>query len=223
VGRIIRTLKPADLFEAFETDLRTTIALRSRRFVFIHAGVVGWRGRAIVIPGRSLTGKSTLVEALVRAGAEYLSDEYAVLDGRGRVHPYAKPISMRVPATFRQEPRTVEEIGGRTAERAMSVGAILVTRHREDVRPRFRAASAGQGVLDLVANAVAVRHAPSRVLRATSNAGTNVIVLRGARGEAREAVEELLRILDERKGLYQEVRRGGLNGVTGRYTLAAEG
>jgi hypothetical protein len=43
----------------------------------------------MVLPGKSFAGKTTLVAALVRAGAEYWSDEYAVLDANGDVHPYA--------------------------------------------------------------------------------------------------------------------------------------
>jgi hypothetical protein len=69
-GRSARTLERDELFEAFERNLRMTIALLSRKFVFIHAGAVGWRRRAIVIPGRTFVGKSTLVEAMVREGAE---------------------------------------------------------------------------------------------------------------------------------------------------------
>jgi len=59
--------------------------------------VVAWRGRAILLPGRSYVGKSTLVMELVRAGAVYYSDEYAVLDARGRVHPFAQPVALREP------------------------------------------------------------------------------------------------------------------------------
>ena len=32
---------------------------------------------------------------LLRAGATYYSDEFAVFDARGRVHPYPKPLSIR--------------------------------------------------------------------------------------------------------------------------------
>lgn len=48
-----------------------------------------------MVPGRTLSGKSSLVLALVKAGADYYSDEYAVFDGSGRVHPYSKPLSRR--------------------------------------------------------------------------------------------------------------------------------
>jgi hypothetical protein len=52
---------------------------------------------AIVLPGRSFAGKTTLTAALLRRGAEYYSDEYAVLDHGGRVHPFARPLRVRPP------------------------------------------------------------------------------------------------------------------------------
>ena len=73
-------------------DIDNTVAQRSRQMLFVHAGVVGWRGLAIVIPGRSHTGKSTLVAELVWRGAVYYSDEFAVLDDTGRVHPSRRPL-----------------------------------------------------------------------------------------------------------------------------------
>jgi hypothetical protein len=196
-GRIVRTLKPEELFEAFEKDLRMNVALLSRRFVFIHAGVVGWRGRAMIMPGRSFTGKSTLVEALVRGGAEYFSDEYAVLDTKGYVHPFAKPISVRYPVTLEQKPLAIEDIGGRIAERPMKIGAIVTTRYRKSTKSRFREASPGQGMLDLIANAVAARLSPSRVFAVTRKTSVGATVLRGSRGEARETAEQLLAILEQ--------------------------
>src|SRR5262249_30425794 len=43
------------------TSLEFAVAVSAQRFLFVHAGVVGWRGRAILIPGRSGSGKTTLV------------------------------------------------------------------------------------------------------------------------------------------------------------------
>src|SRR5919198_2175039 len=94
VARRARTTSVEEALEALESDLRLSVAAAARRRVFVHAGVVGWRGRAIVLPGRSCSGKTTLVAELLRAGATYLSDEFAVIDGRGRVHPFAKPLSI---------------------------------------------------------------------------------------------------------------------------------
>ena len=110
--RLARTKNTDQVLEALETDLQLYVAERARRRVFVHAGVVGWRGRAIVIPGRTMSGKTTLVRALVRAGATYYSDEYAVLDERGRVHPYLKPMSMRENGDGRPMKILPEALGG---------------------------------------------------------------------------------------------------------------
>lgn len=209
--RIVRTMKSEELLEFFEKDLRISVALLSRRFVFIHAAVVGWHGHAIVMPGRTFTGKSTLVEALVRAGAEYFSDEYAVLDRNGYVHSFAKPISVRMPGSFKQEPLAVTSMGGRTAERPMRVGAIIATRYRKGAKSRFRDASRGQGALDLLSNAVAIRSAPSRVLATIRRAAASAIVLRGSRGEAREIAKQLLAILAEHQDLHKKSHKGGVH------------
>ena len=70
----------------------------------MHAGAVAWRDRGIVIPGRSHSGKTTLVRALVEA-ARYYSDEFAVLDPQGRLHPYPLPLrSARAVRNRRSEP-----------------------------------------------------------------------------------------------------------------------
>ena len=71
------------VLESFATRLKAYIAEMARRRVFVHAGAVGWHGKAIIIPGRSMSGKTSLVRELVRAGAIYYSDEYAVLDLQG--------------------------------------------------------------------------------------------------------------------------------------------
>src|SRR4030095_9548952 len=81
--------------QAFEADVQIYVAEMAPERVFVHAGVVGYRGRGIVLPGRSFAGKSILVRELVRAGAQYYSDEYAVLDSAGGVHPYLRPLAIR--------------------------------------------------------------------------------------------------------------------------------
>src|SRR5690348_11129110 len=69
-----------EMLVSLESQLHLRVATLARTRLFVHAGVVGWRGGAILIPGRSHTGKSSLVAALLALGATYYSDEYAVLD-----------------------------------------------------------------------------------------------------------------------------------------------
>src|SRR5215217_1450746 len=71
-----------------EGQIRGQVAIRAPERTFVHAGAIEHEGRAIIFPGHSFSGKTTLTEAFVRAGATYYSDEFAVLDNDGRVHPY---------------------------------------------------------------------------------------------------------------------------------------
>jgi hypothetical protein len=63
---------PQAAAQRVESWAQLTVATLAEDLVFIHAGVVGWRNRAIVMPGHSFSGKSTLVLALVEAGAEMI-------------------------------------------------------------------------------------------------------------------------------------------------------
>src|SRR5262249_48159665 len=93
--RLARTHDLEDALAVLEHDIQLYLAESARGRLFVHAGVVGWRDRAIVLPGHSFSGKTTLVATLVRAGATYYSDEYAVFDRQGKVYPYARPLSLR--------------------------------------------------------------------------------------------------------------------------------
>ncbi len=68
-ARVARSMDLDQVLARFESDLRIFVGERAHRRGFVHAGVVGWRGRAIVIPGRSFSGKTTLVRALCERGA----------------------------------------------------------------------------------------------------------------------------------------------------------
>jgi hypothetical protein len=190
---LARTDGAEELFERFESDLQLAVAEGARRRVFIHAGVVGWRGRAILIPGRSFTGKTTLTAELVRAGATYYSDEFAVLDSEGRVHPYLKPLSVREGGTHRQRKVSVEEFGGRSAKGPLPVGLVVVSEFSNTARGwRPRALTSGQGSLALLANTVPARRRPAEVLTTLERVVRDAAVLRGARGEAAEAAQKIL-------------------------------
>jgi hypothetical protein len=183
---------------ALDSALRAALASGAEEHVFIHAGAVARAGRAIVLPGRSWSGKSTLVAALVRAGADYLSDEYAVLDSNGRVHPFAKPLSVRAPGSLSQRDVRIEQLGGRTAAQPADVAVIAVTPYARAAEWSPRRGTAGDGALALLAQAVAVRARPQAALRAARRAASNAIHLEGARGEADATAAALLTLIDER-------------------------
>jgi hypothetical protein len=190
--RLAREKELAPALELLESDLQLRVAELARRRTFVHAGVVGWRGTAIVIPGKSYSGKSTLVAELVRAGAVYYSDEYAVLDSVGRVHPYLKPLSIRGEDGSGSSKWTAEQLGGVSAGPPLPVGAVLIGGYRRGKRWRPRQVSAAQGLLALLRNSVTIRSQPRRTIKTLLQAVTGAAVLRGVRGEAEDVVEELL-------------------------------
>jgi hypothetical protein len=182
--RIAQAASARDLLKHLESWLRLTIAIRSPQRIFVHAGVVGWRGRALLLPGRSHSGKTTLVAALVRAGATYFSDEYAVLDDTGRVHPFAKPLSIRGPDGGAARKYPVEALGGRAATRPLPVGLVAVTRYRAGARWRPRTLSPAEGLFALLSNTPTALTRSEDALRTLNRVVLNAVTLRGARAEA---------------------------------------
>ena len=137
------------------------------------------------MPGRSFSGKTTLVRELVRAGATYYSDDYAVFDAHGHVHPFPRQLSIRPNRAHRQERHSVESLGGIAGDVPLPVGLVAVTRYDPRVLGwRPRSLSAGQGVLELLAHAVAARRSPEAVLEALHRGSADAQVLKGRRGEA---------------------------------------
>jgi hypothetical protein len=178
-----------------DTELRLHVARKAPNVIFIHAGVVAHRGRTIVLPGYSFSGKTTLVAALVRAGATYFSDEFAVLDESGFVHPYTKTLSVR-DANQVQVEHSVDSFGGVAGEEALPVSAIVVTSYQPGAEWRPESVSAADGAMALLANAVPARERPTEVMRVVSRTAERAVVLKSARGEADEIAPRLLAELD---------------------------
>ena len=190
--RLIRTHDLGDALETFESRIQMYIAEFARNRVFVHAGVIGWNGQALLIPGRSLSGKSTLVRELVKAGATYYSDEYAVLDAQGRVHPYPLPIGLRQSPHEKQEKVPIETFGGIVGSKPIPIGLILTTEFKEGARWRPKTVSAGQGLMAVMVNTVSAQHDPAKALATLQQVVLKAPVLNGVRGETDEVVEALL-------------------------------
>jgi hypothetical protein len=202
--RLARTLDLPEALDALETEVQLTLAIIARRHLILHAGVVGWRGRALVVAGPSLSGKTTLVRALVAAGARYYSDEFAVLDARGRVHPYRKPPAVREGATTRQQPLPIDEPPGAPRCRSLPVGLVALATYRPAARWRPRRLTRGRGALELLKNTAAARYRPAFALRMLTRIAPDAPILQGHRGEAAETATALLRALDTARAAFPQ-------------------
>jgi hypothetical protein len=177
----------------FDAQLRGYIALHSPDRIFVHAGVVAHRGKAIVIPGMSFSGKTTLVAELLRQGATYYSDEYAVIDADGRVHPFPKPLSIRLRDGVGTR-TDVTALGGKAGTEPLQLGLIVVSQYRRDATWQPRSLSHGEAVIQLLANTIPAQERPEETMNALRRAvdGSGAVALQGERGEAAAMVEQVL-------------------------------
>ena len=192
-----RSLDPDVVLHSFESDVQIYVGILARRRIFVHAGVVEWQGRAIVIPGRSMSGKTTLTAELVRAGATYYSDEYAVLDELGRVHPYPRLLGMRTPGGTDHTKVPAEALGGKVGVKPLPVGMIVISNYKAGARWRPRRLSTGEGALALLSNTVPVRNRPEESLNNVQQAVLNAAIFKGNRGEAKETAEFILQSISK--------------------------
>jgi HprK-related kinase A len=90
-------LPRAVAYPAFEWTLNWAIATRLHRFFMCHAATAARDGRAIVMPGKPGSGKSTLCAGLVAArGWRLLSDEFLILEpSTGNALALARPIALK--------------------------------------------------------------------------------------------------------------------------------
>jgi hypothetical protein len=179
-----RSLELPAVVDIFAGRAQVAVAEHARRRLFVHAGVVEWNGAAILMPGRTFTGKSTLTLAFLRAGARYYSDEYAILSANGLVHPFPRPLSIRGPEAAEVDQQQHVSAG----RRAIPVAWILLTSYRGGATWRPRRVTPGEAFLSLVANTVSVRRRSRAAFRILHRVVENATALKSVRGEAEEVV-----------------------------------
>lgn len=174
-----------------ESQMRSFVALMSPDLIFVHAGAVALGDRLLVMPGYSFAGKTTLVAALVQAGAVYYSDEYALLDEEGLVHAYPRPLSLRNPDRTRVN-TPVGEIGGTAGEDPLRIGQIVVTTYKPGSEWQPRELSPGESVLAMLSHTVAAQTRPEQVMRHITRAVDGAVAIESSRGDAESVVPLLL-------------------------------
>jgi hypothetical protein len=159
----------------------------ARDRLVVHAGVVGYQGRAIVMPGSPMAGKTTLVIALLRAGADYYTDDFAPLDGDGLVHPYPSRIFVK----GQEDKSTAEDFGALRGEVPLPVAVIASIRYAAGARWEPRECTSGEGALMLMRHAYGM-DVPEFALRAARSAVADAVVIESERDEADPAAQALL-------------------------------
>jgi hypothetical protein len=180
-----------------DTQMRMHVAIHAPDQIFIHAGVVGYHGHAIVLPGHSGAGKTTLVAQLVRAGASYYSDEFAVLDDDGLVHRYPRrPLPQRAADLVSVED-DFDPLQRAASAPPIPIGLAVFTHYVKGALWDPRRRPNGRAALALIEHAVPARIRPEPTMTAITRALRGATALEGDRGEAAEVAQALLRLSAE--------------------------
>ncbi len=183
-------------FKYLNGILRIEVAEYTTSRIFVHAGVVGYKGHALVIPGRSFQGKTTLTAELVRNGAEYYSDEYAVIDKKGFVHPFPRKLSMRYFGASREKEVTVEELGGTYGNDPLPVGMVLITAFSKGAIWDPKILSPGNGIIEIVPHTIPIRQNAKFSLKVLDLVARRAIIVKSPRGDAKKFAKFLLAFFD---------------------------
>ncbi|HKV78441.1 MAG TPA: hypothetical protein VJP02_09890 [Candidatus Sulfotelmatobacter sp.] len=155
--------------------------------------MVGWQGRAIVFPGRSLTGKTTLVREMLRLGATYYSDEFAIVDNSGLLRPFPRPLGIR-DSSYVQSKYSAEALGATSGVKPLPMGMAVICNYEAGAQWQPTALSRGQGALELLGNSIAVRSQPHQTLKRLQKLVSHAVFIKGTRGEACEAAASILNL-----------------------------
>ncbi len=191
---LLRRQTPKGIIDILRSALRQRVAENTVERVFIHAGVVAWNDCLILIPGKSFAGKTTLTAELVKAGAVYYSDEFAMVDRDGLVYPYHKPLSMRRrnSSDGSQTDVAVEQLNGRQGVTPLPIGLIVITSYKAKSRWKPEVLSPGHGVLEILKHTNnSLRH-PEVVLPVLQKVAKRARIIKSNRGDAKKAANAIL-------------------------------
>jgi hypothetical protein len=149
------------------------------------------------MPADSFSGKSTLVTELVKQGAEYYSDDFAIIDREGSLHPFARQISMRTrEASFSVYEIDPKELNAEVGTRPVPIGLVLITKYKPRARWAPKMIAGGEGVLRTIPFALGVNQHPNNVLAVLQKINTRVPVISTERGDAAITARRLLKFFD---------------------------
>lgn len=174
--------------------LDDSIVHRMKTFRAVHAGAVLIESRALLIPGSSHAGKSSLVAELLRRGASHFSDEYALIDNAGRVHSYPRPLLLRDGGPLQSLVLPLE-LNASFATEPAPVGWVVALEYEPGGAWSIRPISQSEGVMLLL------RHTPHEMDQAPEmldfflRVASNAFCFTGHRGEAADAAARIIDLI----------------------------
>ena len=186
--------EPQGLVRALIQVLDETVVQRWTTLRPVHAGVVARDGHALLFPGASHAGKSALVTEFLRRGATYFSDEYALIDANGYVHPYPRPLLVR-DGGDEQHPLLAHALNAPVGDAPLPLGWIFAIAYKPENSWSITAMSQGEALMTLL------RNTPHRLKDSPEMVDTFQCAVSGARcfagtrGDAADAVDKILQMV----------------------------
>lgn len=196
--RMVTDRPNGKFFRFLDSLVRILVAEFSDSFVFVHSGVVVWNGKAVLIPGDSFSGKTSLVAELIRAGAVYYSDEYAVFDTDGRVHPFPRRLSIRNDSgTITETDVDPIELGGKVGDGPAEVRAVWFTKYDRGIHSFVpERQTVGNAIVEMINYTIPIRRTPTLAIDVLRKSLDNCLAIKCRRGEAKEFVPFFLDFID---------------------------
>jgi hypothetical protein len=162
----------------------------------VHAGAVLWRGRVLLLPGITHSGKSSLVAELLRRGATYFSDEYALIDREGRAHPYPRPLLLRH-GSPEQVPVLAEEFDAAVGCDPAPVGWILSLMYESAGAWSVTPVVQSVATLNLLQNTPHILTDSPGMVSAFQRVAAGADCYTGTRADAVDSADQILRLLED--------------------------
>ncbi len=179
-------------WDRVESELSLFAAERLTDRVATHAAVVARGPSAILVPGPSGVGKSSLCVAAAKAGAKVLTDEYTLVDpSTGLVTGWRRPVRVKRPGGG------VDRLDLVVDSDPIAVGLVALVRYDASVSASWGPISGAEAVVGLLANTVCARSRPDEALDAALAIVRRAPSVAGPRGDATEAIVRLLAELDD--------------------------
>jgi len=191
----VRSIDASIGWDLVESELGLFAAERLEGLVAIHAAMLVHDGRAILVPGPSRAGKTTLALAAIKAGVTVASDEYALFDLRsGLVHGWPRPLRIRRDDGGIERRALPPSSNGR-----VPVAAVAAIRYDPD-GPPIAPISRADATIAVLENCVCGASRPTDAFDAAVRITAASRTVAGCHADAAPALQQLLELLGGRQG-----------------------
>ena len=174
-----------------ESSLGLFAAAHLRKEVAIHAALVRAGSQLVLMPGASLSGKTSMCVAARSAGCQVLADEYVLVDpSSGVMSAWARPMRIRELGSWRREPLDLE-----LSDVAPTLVALLkfdAAYAADGAALAVRTLTEGELAVELISNTLCAQLRPQDALAVAMLIASRTPGVKGSRGEADLALRDLL-------------------------------